>query len=276
MTTVTHTTCYFDKNGFAILVKDATVDDLKYFLGKIDKILATEPEHHSRLRDDIQACQIRLVSIGYDDEAKTMALNAINEFNNIVEKRCGIRQSKPAIRTVESAKVNPDPIPSPKTTPTGDDKRLADIEKRLDGHERRLEDAESGLKAVKGAVGITVDSSGAIIPIANGQFDRNARVQEFLGYERNSDGTVSFDALAASPTAPPPQTEHPLRWGAGFAIGFFVVIVPYIITSIFWGWIAMSPFALGVAMFIALIVTLLPGKINQPRGWLRGKKETSK
>lgn len=276
MTTATHTRCYFNESGFAVLVKDAPVDDLKFFLGKIDGILAKEPEHHSRLRDDIQACQIRLVSMGYDDEAKTMARNAINGFNAIIEKRTrGIRPPKPAIHTVEPAKVKPDPSPEPEPTPTGDDKRLADIEKRLDGHDRRLENAEDDIKALKSAVGVTTDPSGAMVPLPNGQFDRNARVQEFLGYKRDDDGTVSFDAPAASPIAPPPQTKRPLRWGVGFAIGLPVAVVTYVIMSAIYGYTAMLLPALGVWMIVALVATLLfPDNNDQPRGWLRGKKES--
>ena len=94
-------------------------------------------------------------------------------------------------------------------SPNSDDnealsKRVKRLESRADGHDRRHEKAEENLKALNGAVGIT-RKKGTWVPVPDGQFDRNVKVQEHLGYTRAENGSVSFKRPAHGASGPMPH-----------------------------------------------------------------------
>lgn len=76
--------------------------------------------------------------------------------------------------------------------------RVTKLERRVKGHDRRHENAEANLDALNGAVGITTNPDGAWVPIPDGQLDRNSRVQQHLGYERDKDGNVTFNQIGGT------------------------------------------------------------------------------
>lgn len=104
---------------------------------------------------------------------------------------------------VKSKTEAPASAPTPTPTPAPDQPNTdaawrQRVDARLDGHDHRFEQTERNLTALNGAVGIMKDNQGTWVPTADGQFARNAAVQEHLGYGRSDDGTVSFADRAAS------------------------------------------------------------------------------
>lgn len=136
----------------------------------------------------------------------------------------------PSQRTTPQGGGTPVPPPAPPTSPTPTSPstptspttpppappasdlagRVTALERRVDGHDRRHEQAEANLGELNGAVGIVRNPDGTWVPTPDGQLDRNSRVQQHLGYARDRDGNVTFADRSAS---------------EGFSMGLFVLCV---------------------------------------------------
>lgn len=148
--------------------------------------------------------------------------------------------------------------PAPKSNPA--DASVAQLRddvdaltKRVDGHDRRHENTESHLKALDGAVGIAQNKDGAWVPVPDGQFDRNSRIQQHLGYQRAKDGTISFMSSTIS------VGKYKLRVVPALAallVAFLLVFAPTAINRGFWaGFTWWSVVIAAVASITVLLLT---------------------
>lgn len=204
---------------------------------------------HAVLRDD-------MASLRHDVERSATLTDVIRQQAQDLIERYNALDIKP--------KPTPAPTPKPKKpapqdpkpkTPTPNDgltERVKELEDRVDGHDARFVQAEANLKALNGAVGITKNPDGAWVPTEGGQFDRNAKVQQHLGYSRDNNGNVSFA-----------DRQFPFNATTGGLIGLVAAIVSMIIFMMITG--ATFTTALFWAIMIGLAAVVIGGLIAAPR-----------
>lgn len=133
--------------------------------------------------------------------------------------------------------------------------RMTKLEERVDGHDRRHEQAEQNLRELNGAVGITKGPDGTWKPTPDGQFSANSHVQQHLGYRRNDDGKVSFTSLN--------NTENGGRFSGWVALATFGVVLLFMMHPNMVG--ASFVFGFVVSVMAAATAGLIAGNIGRKK-----------
>lgn len=237
-----------------------TADQARKVIETIDRGLWGT--NHGVLRDNVTSVrhELSLQARGGGD-VHPRVIECIDAFNQL-------DSSSLNTRLLDDASLPRSPHASTRTSSNDEVRALQEeierIKSRVDGHDRRHEEAEENLAALNGAVGIVKNPEGAWVPVPDGQFDRNSRVQKYLGYNRDGNGDVTFA-----------RTDGRPRWALGFAIGTVIGVVFYVITGVTWGWSAMIIPAIALLFAIATAVAFLapnksvnnaPATDTQPRG----------
>lgn len=125
------------------------------------------------------------------------------------------------------------------------------VEERITALENSSAKHEKNLEALNGATGITEGADGAWVPIPDGQFDRNSRVQQHLGYNRADDGTVTFNDR-------PNTRQQPTQTRLALIVMAVCLVLGYLIVGAIAGWVSI-PAIVGVPVvsLVAAGVTLL-------------------
>lgn len=156
------------------------------------------------------------------------------------------------VRRFNALNLTPPPAPTPTPSDTLEGRVVA-LERRVDGHDRRHEQAELNLDALNGAVGITTNPEGAWVPVPDGQFSRNAEVQRYLGYSRGNDGTVSFADRA--------NRESPIMWWPTI-VALVVALVLFFTILAIGGGAVWASVATGLALVVATGTFILTNRNN--------------
>lgn len=262
-----------------------TLSEARIILKTMDRGLFGVVHDDKALRDDVLSLRISLKETrGFSDDQKKDVLDVIRRYgevdvealnrklldDNTKEKRAEPAGATPAPPTSKTR--SRDDKGAPKAPAASDDQskdndtttvsvsddntktRLTDLERRVDGHDRRHDNAEANLKELNAAVGITRNPQGAWVPIADGQFDRNTRVQKELGYHRDKDGKVTFRDRYVNQKA---------NWGAAIIAFVATLVLGYLVMGAVFGWFSFPATVFApVAAFVAAGVTLLVSNRN--------------
>lgn len=242
-----------------------TLGEAKTVIETIDRGLWKR--NHSVLRDDVASLRHDLrQSSALTDDLHQRVTETIERFNALDPSSLNTELLDDASLPKGGAPKPPklalkptDPAPKPKPPATTEvtplEERVTKLEQRVDGHDRRHEEAEANLKGLNGAVGIAKNGEGAWLPVPDGQFDRNAKVQQYLGYARDNEGQVTFaDRNSGS--------DKLVIWPAVVALVIALVIFMIIMATGF-GPVWASIWALP-AVVIAIIVFLITNRTTAP------------
>lgn len=208
-----------------------------------------------------------------DEATKILAADAALKAATTAEEAetaaAMLQQPSPKPKPTSTAPVagavneDEDNEPAPKSNPA--DASVAQLRddvdaltKRVDGHDRRHENTESHLKALDGAVGIAQNKDGAWVPVPDGQFDRNSRIQQHLGYQRAKDGTISFMSSTIS------VGKYKLRVVPALAallVAFLLVFAPTAINRGFWA--GFTWWSVVIAAVVSITVLLLTNRTHK-------------
>lgn len=239
---------------------DLSLDEVKSIVETMDRGLWDTD--HGVLRDNVSSLRHDLVTVTeLSDSLHERMVETVKRFNALdsstlnkkllndkgLPKGSEPKPTPPGKKPEEKAASNPD------SSVQALEERLGKLEERINGHDRRHEEAETNLKALNGAMGIVKNGEGTWLPTPDGQFDRNAKVQEHLGYSRDKDGKVSFADRASS-------VQFNSKMGGLIGLGVTIVALTiFLITG------ATFTVALFWSIMIGLGVLAISGFIAAPR-----------
>ena len=226
---------------------------------------ALEDAIEAGVADDNDKARVKRAEKLYDDAIASgdaslaqRASKALRDVATALRDKVNKKSPKtaPAAKRVTDADVIDD-IDESEPTPVVDsdtdnsvDTRLTKLEERVDGHDRRHEEAEANLKGLNGAIGITKNPEGAWVPIPDGMFDRVANMGSHLGYTRHENGSVTY-------------TERVQQVASGIPVwGWAVAALIGLLVFLFNDWTARPWYAILVAITWALVVLFITWGIN--------------